>query len=119
MDEQSGRQLPSAREYRNWERVVDGVRANFFGAMRNPADVGVLLQQMRRKAVTKRVRRYPLVDLGYAGRGMAGAPELASRHRVDRVNTGKQPPLWACRLVPGPQQLEQMRRQHHLSQIGG
>src|SRR5258708_1762040 len=78
-------------------------------------NVGVLLQQMRRKAVTKRVRGHPLVDLGHVGRGMAGARELASRHRVDRVHSGKQPPLWACRLVPGTQQLKQMRRQHYVA----
>src|SRR5450631_4903620 len=46
-------------------------------------DIGVLYEQMCRKAVTKRVRRHPLVDLGHAGRSMAGAPELARRHRVD------------------------------------
>ena len=43
------------------------------------------------------------------------APELARRHRVDRVHSGKQPTLWACRLVPGAQQLEQMRRKHHVA----
>src|SRR6201995_395117 len=78
-------------------------------------DIGVLLQKMRRKAMTKRVRRHALVDLRYLGRGIAGAPELARRHRVDRVHSGKQPPLWACHLVPGAQQLKQMRRQHHVA----
>src|SRR6202789_2352453 len=78
-------------------------------------DVGVLLQKMRRKAVTKRVRRHLLADLGHPGRGIAGAPELARRHRVDRVHSGKQPPLWACRVVPGAQQLKQMRRKHHVA----
>ena len=78
-------------------------------------DIGVLLQKMRRKAVTKGVRGHPLADLGHLGCGIAGAPELARRHRVDRVHTGKQPPLWACRVVPGAQQLEQMRRKHHVA----
>src|SRR5882757_2061000 len=78
-------------------------------------DIGVLLQQMRRKAVTKGVRGHRLADLGHLGRGIAGAPELARRHRVDRVHSGKQPPLWACRVVPGAQQLEQMRRKHHVA----
>src|SRR5271156_7152709 len=73
-------------------------------------DIGVLLQQMRRKAVTKGVRGHRLADLGHLGGGIAGAPELARRHRVDRVHAGKQPPLWACRVVPGAQQLEQMWR---------
>ena len=30
-------------------------------------DIGVLFQQMRRKAVTKRVRGHLLVDLGHTG----------------------------------------------------
>src|SRR3954470_17609393 len=46
-------------------------------------DIAVLLQQMRRKAVTKGVRGNRLVDLGHLGGGIAGAPELARRHRVD------------------------------------
>src|SRR5882672_12025798 len=78
-------------------------------------DIGVLLQQMCRKAVTKGVRGHRLADLGHLGRGIAGAPELAGRHRVDRVHSGKQPPLWACRVVPSAQQLEQMRRKHHVA----
>jgi hypothetical protein len=48
---------------------------------------------MRRKAVTKGVRGHRLAELGHLGRGIAGAPELARRHRVDRVHSGKQPPL--------------------------
>src|SRR6266852_3796764 len=78
-------------------------------------NVGVLFQQMRRKAVTKGMRRHGLADLGHVGGGVAGAPELARRHRVDRVHSGKQPPLRACGLVPGAQQLKQMRRQHHVA----
>src|SRR3984893_12263086 len=78
-------------------------------------DIGVLLQKMRRKAVTKGVRGHLLADLGHLGRGIAGASELARRQRVDRVHSGKQPPQWACRVVPGSQQLEQMRRQHHVA----
>src|SRR3984957_14596635 len=78
-------------------------------------DIGVLLQKMRRKAVTKSVRGHRLADLGHLGRGIACAPELARRHRVDRVHSRKQPPLWACRVVPGAQQLEQMRRKHHVA----
>src|ERR1700737_3900690 len=78
-------------------------------------NVGVLSQQMRRKGVTKGMRRHGLADLGHVGGGVAGAPELARRHRVDRVHSGKQPPLRACGLVPGAQQLKQMRRQHHVA----
>src|SRR5882757_8392623 len=78
-------------------------------------DIGVLLQKMRRKAVSQGVRGHLLADLGHLGCGIAGAPELARRHRVDRVHSGKQPPLWACRVVPGTQQLKQMRRKHHVA----
>src|SRR5450755_3844605 len=78
-------------------------------------DIGVLLQKMRRKAVTKGVRGHRLADLGHLGRGIAGAPELARRHRVDRIHSGKQPPVWACHVVPGAQQLKQMRRKHHVA----
>src|SRR5216683_6553784 len=78
-------------------------------------NVGVLFQKMRRKAVTERVRGHRLADPGHVSRGMTGAPELARRHRIDRVHSGKQPPLWACRLVPGAQQLKQMWRQHHVA----
>src|SRR5271170_1179813 len=73
------------------------------------SDIGVLLQKMRRKAVTKGVRGHLLADLGHLSRGIAGAPELARRHRVDRVHSGKQPPLWTYSLVPGAQQFKQMR----------
>src|ERR1700692_4279966 len=78
-------------------------------------DIGVLLQKMRRKAVTKGVRGHLLADLAHRGCAIAGGPELARRHRVDRVHSGKQPPLWACRVVPGAQQLKQMRRKHHVA----
>src|SRR6195256_4179120 len=81
----------------------------------NHPDIGVLFQKMRRKAVTEGVRGHRLADLGHPGRGIAGTPELARRHRVDRVHSGKQPPLWTRRVVPGAQQLEQMRRKHHVS----
>ena len=52
-------------------------------------DIGVLLQKMRRKAVTEGVRGHRLADLGHPRCGIAGAPELARRHRVDRVHSGK------------------------------
>src|ERR1700736_1587026 len=78
-------------------------------------DIGVLLQKMRRKAVSQGVRGHLLADLGHLGRGIAGAPELARRHRVDRVHSAKQPPLWACHLVPRAQQLKQMWRKHHVA----
>ena len=79
------------------------------------ANVDVLLQQMGGEAVPQGVQGDALADPGHLGGGMAGAIELARRHRIDRVQAGKQPPLWPGRLVPGAQQLEQMRRQHHVA----
>ena len=46
---------------------------------------------------------------------MAGAVELARRHRLDRVAARKQPALRPRRLPPGAQQLEQLRRQHDVA----
>ena len=69
----------------------------------------LLLEQMRREAVPQRVQRDALVDLGHLRGGMAGAIELARRHRLHPVAAGKQPTLRPRRLPPGAQQLEQMR----------
>src|SRR5258708_18402486 len=57
----------------------------------------------------------PLVDPSDVGSRMAGAIELARGERIDPVLPGKQPPLWPACLAPSAQQLEQMRRQHHVS----
>src|SRR5712675_1521120 len=46
---------------------------------------------------------------------MAGAIELACRHRLHTVATWKQPALRSCRPPPGAQQFEQMWRQHHVT----
>ena len=43
------------------------------------ADVGVLFQQMRGKAVPQRVWRHPLLDPGGLGSSMDGTVELAGR----------------------------------------
>src|SRR5450631_2596473 len=67
-------------------------------------NVDILLQQVGGKAVAERMRRHALADLGHMGRRMAGARELARRHRADRVLSGKQPTLRVGRLVPGAQQ---------------
>ena len=59
----------------------------------NHPDIGVLLQQMRCKAVSQCVRGHALADLGHVGRRMAGARELARRHGCDRIVARKQPAL--------------------------
>src|SRR6185437_13527298 len=79
------------------------------------ANVGLLLEQMRGKAMPQRVQGYRLVDLGHQRRGMAGAVELACRERVDPVLPGKQPALWPRFLPPGPQQIEEIPREHDIA----
>src|ERR1700688_853013 len=79
------------------------------------SDIDVLFKQMGGEAVSQGVERYALVDSGPIGCGMAGAIELACRHRAHSVLSRKQPALWSCFLPPGAQQFEQMRRQHHIA----
>jgi len=54
-------------------------------------DVSVLLQQMRGKAVSERVRRHSLLDASSCDRSVDGAIELAGRERLDRIAARKQP----------------------------
>jgi hypothetical protein len=64
-------------------------------------NVDVLLQQVGRKTVSKRMGRHALADLCHLRRGVAGACQLPCRHGIDWVLSGKQPTLWVCDLVPG------------------
>src|SRR3974390_643811 len=52
-------------------------------------DVGLLLEQVRRKAMPQRVQRDGLVELRHHRRRMAGTVELTRCERVDRVLSGK------------------------------
>src|SRR6266704_6647273 len=79
------------------------------------SDIDVLLKQVGGEAVPQGVQRYTLVDLGPLGCGMTDAIELARRHRLHAVASWKQPALRSCRPPPGPQQFEQMWRQHHVA----
>jgi hypothetical protein len=74
-----------------------------------------MLEQVRGKVTPQRVQRYGLVDLGHLCRRMTGAVELACRERPHRIAPGKQPALWPRHLPLGPQQIEEMLRQHHVS----
>ena len=76
------------------------------------ADIDVLLQQMRCKAVPQRVRRHPLGDLRHVSRGVNGTVELTRGEMVDRVLSRKQPDLGPCDPPPVAQELEQLRREH-------
>ena len=55
------------------------------------ADVDLLLEQVGREAVAKRVHRHPLVDAGRQGGGLNSAIELARAQRLDRVEAREQP----------------------------
>ena len=55
------------------------------------ANIDVLLQEMRGKAVPERVRRYVLVDPGRLRGGMAGAGELTRDNRLKRITSREQP----------------------------
>src|SRR5712691_10193275 len=79
------------------------------------SDIDVLLEQVGGEAVPQGVERYELVDLRNIGSGMAGAIELARRHRLHAVAPWKQPDLRSRRPPPGAQQFEQMWRQHHVA----
>ena len=56
------------------------------------ANVDLLLEQMRGKAMPQRVQRHGLVELSQLRRGTAGAVELARRQRVDPVLPGNSQP---------------------------
>src|ERR1700704_4393021 len=79
------------------------------------SDIDVLFEKVGGEAVPQGVERHALVDLGPLGCGMAGTIELARRHRLHAVAPWKQPALRSCHLPPGAQQIEQMRRQHHVA----
>ena len=78
-------------------------------------DIDVLLKQMCRKAVAQRMRGHTLGNLGHVGRGVAGAGELACRHRGDRVLAGEQPALRPCNAIPVAQKPEQHRGKHRMA----
>jgi hypothetical protein len=64
------------------------------------ANIGLLLEQVRGKAVPQGVQMDGLVDLGHPRRSVAGPVELARRQRVYRVLPRKQPTLRPPDLPP-------------------
>ncbi len=70
---------------------------------------------MGREAVPQRMRRDALGDPCRLRRGVDGAHQLAGRHGVDRVLARKEPGLRPRRAPPFAQQLEQLRRKHHVT----
>src|SRR5260370_10691906 len=75
------------------------------------ANVGLLLEQMRGKAMPQRVQGYGLLDLGHLRRGMAGAVELAVPERLPGIAPRKQPAAGPRPLPPGPPDVEQLPRE--------
>ena len=53
------------------------------------ANVGLLLEQMRGKAMPQRVQGYGLLDLGHLRRAMASPVELARRERLHGIASRK------------------------------
>src|SRR5271154_2508758 len=78
-------------------------------------DIDVLFEQMRCKAVPQRMRGHTLGNLGHVGRGVAGAGELACRHRGDRVLAREQPALRPRNTIPVAQKFEQHRGKHRVA----
>src|SRR5260370_321941 len=82
---------------------------------RNNPVAGIMAQSMQ---------RYGLLDPGGVGRLVEQAAQLAGRHRLAGPVAGKQPAFlcgrsgivtrWAC-LPPLAQQIERLRRQHHVA----
>jgi hypothetical protein len=81
----------------------------------NHPNIDVLLEQVGRKAVAQGVRRHPLGNLGHVGRSVAGARELACRHRAGRLQSRKQPALRAGNAIPIAQKFEQHRGKHRVA----
>ena len=80
------------------------------------SDVDVLLQQMRCKAVSQACAGVTrLVISAMLGGGVAGARELACRHRADRVLAREQPALRPRKAIPVAQKLEQHGGKHRIA----
>src|SRR5271169_1394236 len=88
------------------------------------ANIDLLFEQVRRKAVSEGMHRDAPVDLGCGRGGVDGAVELARGERIDGVLTGEQPaagedPAFGMGVPPpGAQLLEQDRREHGVAVLG-
>jgi hypothetical protein len=78
-------------------------------------DIDVLLQQVGGEAVPQGVQGDALVDPRHLGGSVTGAIELARGHRLCRIAAREQPTLRPRHLPPGPQQVEQARREHDVT----
>src|SRR5215831_3239071 len=72
----------------------------------NHTNIDILLKQVSRKAVSQSMGRYPLLEVGHLGGGMAGAGELTCRYRVSWVLARKQPSLRPCSAIPVAQKFQ-------------
>ena len=87
------------------------------------ANIDILLEEVRGKAVPQRVRRDALGDPGGLGGGADNAAQLPGRQRLDRVAPWKQPASRQQQAAPPPlappgaQQFEQLRRLPGLQRV--
>src|SRR5258706_2519302 len=88
------------------------------------SNIGTALEQVRREAVAQSMQRHGLLDPGGVGRLVEQAAQLAGRHRLAGPVAGKQPAFLCGRsgivtrsacLPPLAQQIERLRRQHHVA----
>jgi len=70
------------------------------------AHIDLGFQEMGRKTMPQRVRRYSLGDLGPLRGSVDGAGELARRQGQDGIVAGEQPQFGARDLIPIPKQLK-------------
>jgi hypothetical protein len=78
-------------------------------------NINILFEQVGRKAMAQSVRRHPLGKLGYVSGSLAGARQLARRHRVDGVLAREQPALRPCNAIPVAQKFEQHGGKHRIA----
>ena len=78
----------------------------------NDADVGAALQQMRGEAVPQRMHRDPLGQARRSASRAAGRMQHLDVERLRLVTAGEQPMLRTRQTPIGPQDGEQLRRQH-------
>ena len=85
------------------------------GAKEDKSGWSAFLRHLVDRGVPQRVQRHLLVDAGNLCGGMTSAIELARGDRLRRIAAWKQPALRPRRPPPGPQQVEQARREHDVA----
>ena len=81
----------------------------------NRAQVGPRLEEMDGKGMPQRMGRDRLGKARASGGDAAGAPDRVASDRLLRALAGKEPVPGPVDLPPGAQDLEQLRREHHVA----